>query len=328
MLPDDFMELVRGYQPSRILLSAIELDLFSAIAKAGDQASAERIAASLGSDGRGTELLLNALVALSLLTKRNGVFANGPVASRFLVAGARDDARESLKHNLSLWTTWSTLTERVKTGRLAAFREMSKREDDWTVPFIAAMHRNAATRAPLVVSAIGGEGVGRLLDIGGGSGAYSIAFAQQNPTLSADIFDLATVVPIALQHIAQAGLSGRVHTRIGDLRTDDFGTGYDLVLLSAICHMLGPEENQDLLRRAFRALVPGGRVAIQDHIMNDDGTAPRAGALFAINMLVGTEHGSTFSETQYASWLSAAGFQGVRRVPLPGPNGLIMGSKA
>jgi len=114
--------------------------------------------------------------------------------------------------------------------------------------------------------------------VGGGSGAYSIAFAQANPKLCADVFDLATVVPIAQSHIAEVGLADRVTTRVGDLRRDGFGAGYDLLLLSAICHMLGPDENQDLLRRAYAALTPGGRVAIQDHVMNDDGTAPRAGA--------------------------------------------------
>jgi cyclopropane fatty-acyl-phospholipid synthase-like methyltransferase len=204
---------------------------------------------------------------------------------------------------------------------------MSSRSNDWTVPFIAAMHRNAASRAPIVVRAVGTQGVRRLLDVGGGSGAYSIAFAQQSAELSADIFDLASVVPIARAHVAEAGLSDRVLACTGDLRKDVFGTGYDLVLLSAICHMLGPSENQNLFERAFKALAPGGRVVIQDHIMSDDGTAPRAGALFAINMLVGTPRGGTFSKSQYEQWLLAAGFTKVDHVALPGPNDLVIGHK-
>jgi SAM-dependent methyltransferase len=215
----------------------------------------------------------------------------------------------------------------VKSGELVAFREMSHRGDEWTVPFIAAMHRNAAMRAPLVANCIGVAGVRRVLDVGGGSGAYSIAFARANPELSADVFDLATVTPIAERHIAEAGLSDRVRVRVGDLRKDPFGGGYDLVLLSAICHMLGPDENQDLLRRAAAALAEGGRIAIQDHVMSDDGTSPRAGALFAINMLVGTPSGSSFGETQYREWLRVAGCGDVRRVPLPGPNDLMLGTK-
>jgi predicted O-methyltransferase YrrM len=187
------------------------------------------------------------------------------------------------------------------------------------------MHRNAATRAPMVVKAVGAASVRRMLDVGGGSGAYSIAFAQANPALRAEVFDLATVVPIAGRHIAEAGLGERVRTLIGDLRKDGLGSGYDLVLLSAICHMLSPEENRDLLRRAFAALAPGGRIVIQDHIMAEDKTRPRGGALFAINMLVGTAGGSTYSEQEYAGWLRECGCEEVQRVELNGPNDLMIG---
>ncbi len=324
-LPDDFMELVRGFQASRILLTAIELDVFSVIAKCGAAATAVAAAKELETDPRSTEVLLNALVALGVLTKKDGNFANAPLADRYLAEGSRNDARYALKHNLSLWTTWSTLTERVKTGYVTAWRDMSSRNEDWTVPFIAAMHKNAAVRAPIIVRAIGVEGVSKVLDVGGGSGAYSIAFAQANPKLCAEIFDLATVIPIAAKHVADAGLSDRVTVRVGDLRRDALGSGYDLILLSAICHMLGPDENLDLLRRARAALAPGGRIAIQDHVMSEDGTAPRAGAFFAINMLVGTRNGSTFSKSQYQEWLVSAGLRDVQHIALPGPNDLILG---
>jgi (2Fe-2S) ferredoxin/2-polyprenyl-3-methyl-5-hydroxy-6-metoxy-1,4-benzoquinol methylase len=327
VLPDDFSELVRGYQPSRIVLSAIELDLFTAVAALGENATAAGVAEAVACDAHGIEILLNALAALNLLLKQDGLYANTPLAARHLCAGATDDARQALKHNLNLWTSWSTLTARVKTGRVAAYQEMNSRDDDWTVPFIAAMHRNAASRAPVVVRAVGTQGVRRLLDVGGGSGAYSIAFAQQSAELSADIFDLASVVPIARAHVSEAGLSDRIFARTGDLRKDAFGTDYDLVLLSAICHMLGPDENQNLFLRAFNALASGGRVTIQDHVMSDDGTAPRAGALFAINMLVGTPRGGTFSKSQYEQWLLTAGFSKVEHVALPGPNDLVIGYK-
>ena len=324
VVPDDLMETIRGYQPSRVLLTAVELDLFSAIARTAGTATADRVAAELKTDPRATETLLNALVALGALTKTGRLFANTPVASRFLVAGSPDDARMALRHNLSLWATWSMLTECVCSGHAAARSDMGARGEDWTEPFIAAMHRNAALRAPVVVNAVGPEAVGRLLDVGGGSGAYAIAFARANPSLRADVFDLATVVRIAARHIVEAGVGDRVRTRIGDLRTDAFGSGYDMVLLSAICHMLGPDENRDLLRRAHQSLAPGGRVVIQDHVMDAGKTAPRSGALFAINMLVGTANGSTYSEEEYTAWLREAGFVDVRHVTLVGPNDLIV----
>jgi (2Fe-2S) ferredoxin/predicted O-methyltransferase YrrM len=324
VVPDDLMETIRGYQPSRVLLTAVELDVFSVIARAAGKATSDSVAAELKTDPRATETLLNALVALGVLIKLGPLFAATPVANRFLVAGSPDDARMALRHNLSLWATWSMLTETVRTGHAPDRPRMRERTDDWTGPFIAAMHRNAALRAPLVVSAVGADLVRRLLDVGGGSGAYAIAFARANPALQADVFDLATVAPIARRHIAEAGLADRVRTRVGDLCTDAFGSGYDLVLLSAICHMLGPAENRDLLRRAFEALVPGGRVVIQDHVMTPGKTAPRSGALFAVNMLVGTASGSTYSEEEYSAWLREAGLVDVRHVTLAGPNDLIV----
>ena len=319
--------MFRGYQESRVLLTAIELDLFTALAGGSGPATAANLADQLKTDSRATSLLLNALVALGLLTKQAETYVNTPVARRFFVAGSPDDARMALRHNLSLWATWSTLTQCVREGRAIRQREMAERGEDWITPFIAAMHRNAALRAPLVVQAVGAGGVKQLLDVGGGSGAYAIAFARANPALQAVVFDLAPVLPIAARHIAEAGLADRVTTRVGNLRADDLGSGHDLVLLSAICHMLNPGENRDLLRRVFAALVPGGRVVIQDHIMSADKTSPRGGALFALNMLVGTAGGSTYSEDEYAGWLRLAGFAPVRHVALAGPNDLMIAQR-
>jgi (2Fe-2S) ferredoxin/SAM-dependent methyltransferase len=322
-VPDDLLGLVRGFQPSRIVLTGLELDVFTAV---GDGASAEAVARARGADPRGMTLLLNALTALGLLAKGSGVFRSTPVAARFLVAGSKDDARDALKHNLSLWQRWSTLTDAVRAGHSVLSGEARERGEAWTVPFIAAMHRNAALRAPLVVDAVGAAGVRRMLDVGGGSGAYSIAFAQANRTLEAEVFDLPSVVPIAERHIAEAGLQARIRTRTGDLRADSFGAGYDLALVSAICHMLGPEENRALFARIRKALAPDGRVVVQDFIVDDGGTAPQHAALFAINMLVGTEAGQTYSEAEYRGWLQDAGFASVRLVGLPGPSDLVIAS--
>jgi len=324
VVPDELTGMIRGYQESRILLTAIELDVFTAV---GGGAGAAAVAKHCGTDRRATELLLNALVALEVL-RLGGAgerYENTPVAARFLVAGAADDARDALRHNLSLWATWSSLTDAVRRGHVALRAEMRERDDDWTVPFIAAMHRGAAARAPAVVEAVGPQSVTRMLDVGGGSGAYAIAFAQANPSLTAEVLDLPTVLPITQGHIEEAGLARRVTTRAGDLRGDDFGKGYDLVFLSSICHMLGADGNRDLLARCARALAPGGRVVIQDFILEPDRTKPRQAVLFAINMLVGTEAGSTYTADEYAAWLGAAGLGAVRRVRLTGPADLMIG---
>jgi (2Fe-2S) ferredoxin/2-polyprenyl-3-methyl-5-hydroxy-6-metoxy-1,4-benzoquinol methylase len=323
VLPDDLNSTLRGFQESRVLLTAVELDLFTAV---GSGASADEVAARTGSDPRATEMLMNALVALGWLAKQDAIFRNTPLSARYFVAESADDARAATMHLVHLWQTWSTLTECIRAGTSVFHREVVDRGEEWTRSFIAAMHRNARARAPLVVRALGPEGVTRMLDVGGGSGAYSIAFASANENLQVDLLDLATVIPIAQGHIKSAGLAGRIRTRPGDLRADKFGEGYDLVFVSAICHMLGPDENKDLLRRCFAALAPGGRVVIQDFILEPDKTVPKSAALFALNMLVGTQAGSTYTEAEYATWLEEAGFQEVRHVRLPGPSGLIVGT--
>jgi hypothetical protein len=122
-------------------------------------------------------------------------------------------------------------------------------------------------------------------------------------------------------------MQDRVHTRDGDLRSDPYGTGYDIVFVSAICHMNGPDENRAMLRRVREALAPGGRVVIQDFILNEDKTAPTGAALFALNMLVGTREGSAYGDVEYGAWLTETGFVDVRRVELPGPTDLMVAAR-
>ena len=315
----DLMRTMGAFQESRMLLTAVELDVFTAVATG---APAARVAASLKTDPRATETFLNALVAMGALTKRGDVFHNTPDTARYLVAGSPDCARGALMHTVHMWTGWNGLTESVRRGTAVARPGVEGGDAKWTESFIAAMHRGAGTAAAALVRVVGAEGVRRMLDVGGGSGAYSIAFARANPELRAEVLDLRTVVPIARRHIEEAGLSGRVTARVGDLTKDDFGRGYDLVLLSSICHMLGPEENRDLFRRCYRALAPGGRVAIRDFILEPDKTGPRQAALFSVHMLVNTRAGATYSEEEYREMLRAAGFGEIARVT-PG-GGLIV----
>ena len=178
------------------------------------------------------------------------------------------------------------------------------------------------------VQAIGKQGVERLLDVGGGSAAYSIASAQTSERVHATVLDLPNVLPIAQRHINEAGLTARIETRVGDLRRDRFGSGFNLVLALTICHMLGPEENKDLLRRCIEALEPQGCLVIPDFILESDKTAPKQAALFALNMLIGAPAGSTYSADEYITRLRAAGFQEIRQIQLPGPASLMVGTLA
>jgi len=322
VLPIDIMQQIRGFQASRVILSAVELDIFTAV---GDRAGASDVARKLNADTRAVEMMLNALVSLDLLTKQDGLFYNTSLSKRYLMQNSPDDSRASLMHTVHLWARWSTLTECIKEGSSVTYKELDQRGDDWTEAFIAAMHKNAGARAPYVVGTIGIDGAKKVLDVGGGSGAYSIAFAKADPDLQAFVFDLPDVTRIAQRHIDEAGISDRVKTKDGNFHKDNFGAGYDIVFISAICHMNSPEENLRLLKKSYDSLESGGRVIIQDFILHDDKTSPQTGALFALNMLVGTKSGSSYSEKEYTDWLRTAGFKDIEMRKLPGPTALLIG---
>jgi predicted O-methyltransferase YrrM len=175
------------------------------------------------------------------------------------------------------------------------------------------MHARALLVADRLVAAVGVSDARRMLDLGGGAGTFALAFARANPQLRAEVLDRPDVVPIAQRVIAEAGLSDRVTARAGDLRADAFGEGYDLLLASAVCHMFDEGGNQAFLRRCAQALVPGGRLVIRDFLLDPDRTGPREAALFALNMLVSTTRGNVYTEDQYRTWLTAAGFGVITR---------------
>ena len=320
MLPDRLDQMIRGYMPSRCILTALELDIFTAV---GDGANAEQIGARIHANARAVAMLLNALVALGLLSKSGDDYKNTAESARFLVQGSKDNHRNGLLHTANIWHRWSTLTDAVRTGtRIPVDYDDTP---EWTRNFIAGMQRNAKARAPLVVKALGTAGVRRILDLGGGSGAYSIAFAKACPYVQCEILDIPEVVPLTSEYVSQAGVSAQVSLRAGDMLQDDFSSGYDLIMLNAICQMFSEEQNQDIFRRAHQALARNGRLVVQDFILNPDKTGPQHAALFSLNMLVATEAGASYSELEYTNWMNAAGFTDVRRIDLPGPSDLIVG---
>ena len=321
VLPDDLNDMIRGFMPSRAILTALELDVFTAVGKGG---SAQQIAAKIQAAVRAIEMLLNVLVSLKLLEKHDGVYTNTPVAARFLAEGSPDSARAAQLHTANLWRRWSKLTDAVRTGTAVE----SGHDNGWVNSFIAAMDHGARGRARAVAQAVELNGERRMLDLGGGSGAYSIAFVKAATALHSEIVDMPEVLSITQEHIRQAGLGDRISTRAGDMLSVPLEpAGYDLVLLSAICHMFSPEENRQLLDRAYAALAPHGRLVISDFILDADKTSPRFGTLFALNMLVGTRAGASYSEPEYEQWLKAAGFAASKRVRIPGPVNLMIATK-
>ncbi len=322
--PQPLLELATAYQRSRVLLSAWDLELFTVLAD--EWRTSGEVAAAIGADERATDRLMNALVALGMLEKRNGRFANGALSARYLVKG-RPEFMAGLGHTSNLWDAWGGLTDVVRAGQAEPQPAPRGREEEWRRRFIAAMHWRARRNAPAIVDLIDLTHVSRVLDVGGGSGAFSMAFVRARTGISAVVFDLPTVVPLTKNYVQTEGFVSEIETVAGDYLTDELPGGFDLVCLSAIVHATGAAENELLVRKSAGALDRGGRVVIQDWLMSEDRTAPLQGALFALNMLVRTAAGDTFTEAEIRGWLTRAGLQEIERKDVPSGGALLIGRK-
>ncbi len=318
------LEMANGFQRSRVLLTAYELGLFTVIND--EWKTSAEVAAAIESDARATDRLMNALTALGLLDKRDGRFTNSPAAARFLVKG-RPEYMAGLAHTAHLWQTWSGLTQAVHAGTGTVGDEVNERGDAWLRAFIGAMHWRARQMADGLVALLNLTGVARVLDVGGGSGAFSMAFVRARQGICAVVFDLPSVVPLTKNYVESAGYGAQISTAVGDYRRDDLPRGFDLVFLSAIVHANSAAENRSLIRKCAAATDPGGQVVVVDQIMNDDRTAPLMGAMFGLNMLVGTGGGDTYTESEVRSWMTDAGLRDVTRHDTPFNNTLVVGRK-
>ncbi len=310
MNPNAIREFVASFQKSRILLSGFELDIFTTIEESGS--SSNQIANTLNLNDHACERLLNGLVSLGFLQKQNKLYFNTEESFTFL-SRKGSNYLGGLMHSNHLWNTWSHLTEVVRTGKSAHPAEINERGDDWLFSFISAMHDRAIKQAPQQLRKIDLSGINTMLDIGGGSGAYSMAFIILKPDMEATVFDLPNVVPITKQFIDKEGFSDKIKIYTGDYTVDELPGGFDLLFLSAIIHSNSLEVNKDLIRKCFRSLNPNGKIIIQDWVMNNDRTQPASGAIFAINMLVGTEAGDCFTEQEVTDMLEDAGFKNISR---------------
>lgn len=311
MNPNTIREFASSFQKSRILLSGFELDIFTNIEESGS--TSNNISTSLHLDKHACERLMNSLVSLGFLTKQNHLFFNTPESFAFL-SKKSEEYLGGLMHSNHLWNTWSNLTQVVKTGKAAHPAEINERGENWLYPFINAMHDRGRKMAPLQLANIDLSGIKSILDIGGGSGAYSMTFVSKKPEIEATVFDLPNVVPITKKFIEKEGFLQRIKTYEGDYTIDDLPAGFDLMFLSAVIHSNSLEINQILINKCYQSLNKNGKIIIQDWIMNNDRTQPTAGAIFAINMLVGTEAGDCFTEQEVTEMLTISGFKNISRV--------------
>lgn len=306
---DSLLALGRSYQGAAILAAAADFNLFDAFANG--TCSATQVARALRVNVRGVTTLLDALTALGLLSKSGGAYAPTSGVKELLTSQGQGSVLAMAQHQGTCLRRWAELARVVKTGRPASPKPGVRGEAGDRESFIGAMHNVSGPNADEIIRGVQPLEFKHLLDVGGASGTWTIAFLRACPAGCATLFDLPPVIPMARKRFAQAGLTRRVKFAPGDFLKDRFPGGADLVWVSAIIHQNSRAQNRVLFRKAFQALIPAGRIAIRDIIMDEDRTSPAAGALFAINMLVATPGGGTFTLREVREDLERAGFQHV-----------------
>jgi len=320
---DRIRELMQGYWRSAILFTAVHYKVFEWIGNKGMGAGI--LARKARVSERGAVILLDALAVLGLLSKKKGKYFNTALSKQFLLPGSPNYLGDSVKHHRNLWRLWSHLDEAVATGR--GVRRTRGASEAQTESFILAMENTARRRAAQVLKVVETKGVNKMLDVGGGPATYAIVFAKKNPKLHATVIDLHTPIKIARQFVKEAGLQNRVTLQEGDYFAVEFGSGYDLVLLSNVLHSMSPGRARLILNKTYSALVPGGRVVIHDFLPNEERTGPEWPILFAVNMLVATESGTTYTFGEMSAWLRNAGFIEIKKQRVEDSSTLVIGRK-
>ncbi|WP_165774873.1 methyltransferase [Candidatus Viridilinea mediisalina] len=309
----ELLDLLRGYRSAQVLIVCTELGVFEALA--AGPANAQELGAQLKQRPEVLERLLNAAVALGLLElQHERRYANGPVAAACLSGTGPFFIGNLVRREANFYERWGQLGPTVRGEVAAGGTYVTDRAPDptWVRRFELGLYDVARTSAPLVAELLAplmpSNVAPRVLDIGGGHGAYSMALAQRYPTLTATIFELPPVIPVAQELVAASGLTERVALQSGDFKQDHLGTGYHLALLFGILTHQTTDEAVALLTKVHAALEPGGAVVIHNFLLNSDRVGPLDATLFDLHMLLANKTGAAYTSDELAAWLEAAGF--------------------
>lgn len=327
--PSRIMRMASAFQESCLLFAASDLGIFAKLAEL-QEADSPELAQALGLNERGARLVLDACAAVGLLQKENGRYQNAPDAAAFLVPGRPGDLSGALRYNRDVYPAWGKVAELARTGAPVENPELHLGENPArTRSFVLSSHGKAMAMVPMVLPLLNVADRSQLLDVGGGPGTFSVAIATANPKIKCTVLDLPAIVAIASELIAQKGHTERVTLLPGDYHTTPFPSGNDVVLLFGMLHQESIETIQDLLARAYAALLPGGLLYVMDMMTDESHINPPFSAMFAVNMALTKEHGWVFSDAELKQWVTEAGFRdfSVRPLPPPMPHWLASAKK-
>jgi ubiquinone/menaquinone biosynthesis C-methylase UbiE len=330
LTPERLMQLGFAYAPPLVIGAAVSNKIFDTLAS-GPKTVAQ-VSTQTGASGRGLRILMNALVGLDLLKKdRREKYSLTPESAAFLVSNKPGTLARFFPMNARrLIPHWLKLDEIVRTGRPPESRNQEHPGVEFfteLVENIIPMSYGSAQKLSDDLRLAKAKNTVRVLDLAAGSGIWGIVLTQKSSHVRVTAVDWAGMIPTTKRITEKFGVPDRFEFIEGDLLEADFGNDYDVATLGHILHSEGEERSRQLLKKTSRALKSGGTVAIAEWLVNDRRTEPMHALMFAVQMLVNTEKGDTFSFNEIKSWLEEAGFKKVRKLEAPGPSPLVLATK-
>lgn len=319
--PEPIFRLAFGFMMAKHLFAASELGLFEALADS--PTTIDGVAARTGLTRRAARISADAMVALGLLEREGDTYRNSAVADFFLARHSPADLRPLLK----FWDkiSYPGLCELAKALASGPPKEIFELNDELQEVFSAGVDAMLAGPATALAKTFDFSCYQRLLDVGGGTGSWSIAVARVYPHIKATVLELPTVADAARKRIAEAGFAPRIGVAVGDAMTGELPPGYDVFLLANLVHYWSPGENRELLQRVRRAAKAGSHLLLADFWTDPTHTQPLQAALMAGEFAAHLRSGDVYSVVEVRGWLDESGWRFVQHVPLSGPQSLIVG---
>jgi ubiquinone/menaquinone biosynthesis C-methylase UbiE len=324
--PERIYQFAFAYAPPLALEAAIRHRVFDVLDSGAK--SLDEVQTATGASKRGLSAILNFLVGLDFLRKEGEKFALAPESAAFLVSTKPGFQGGLIRHTSEqLLPIWLQLNEVVATGRPAKSHNQQGSGSEFFEQFVNDIFPMSYPAAQELARHLALSGPVSVLDLAAGSGVWGIALAKSSEQVRVTAVDWHGVIPVTQKTVARFGLSERFTFQEGDLLEAEFGSGHAVATLGHILHSEGEEHSKALLKKTFEALAPGGTIAIAEFLVNADRTGPLNGLTFAINMLVNTDSGDTYSFEEISEWLVEAGFTDARTLATHGPSPLILATK-
>jgi hypothetical protein len=330
---DHIMQVGLGFWASKTLLSAVEMELFTELAKHPE--TLPELSSRLRLHPRSAHDFLDALVSLNFLERRDGTYYNTPSTDLFLdkrkpsyIGGMLEMA------NNRLYTHWSHLTIALRTGERQSeapgsgedFFKLLYADPERLRGFLKAMTGISHGANLAIAKKFPWADYKSAVDVGTAQGDLITQVALANPHIAGIGFDLPEVAPIFEDYIADNGLSGRVEFRPGSFFDSPIPQA-DVVMMGHILHDWNLDEKKMLIRKAYEALPSGGALVVYESIIDDDRSKNSFGLLMSLNMLIETPGGFDYTGADCMGWMKEAGFRNTRSEHLVGPDSMVIGIK-